>query len=83
MTTTDWIGFTGVLLILLAYVLNLSGRLDRERLAFILLNLAGSSLACWASVRMDYWPFIVLEGVWAGVSLLALIRLLFRKTPIA
>ena len=78
MTGTDWIGSIGVFLILLAYILNVFGRLQHQDLAFILLNLIGASLACLASVLMNYVPFIVLEAIWSLVSLVSLIR--HRKT---
>lgn len=79
MTHTDWIGFIGVFLILLAYILNVTGKLQSSSLSFILLNLFGAGLACLASVLMDYLPFIILEGVWAIVSLIALLKKLFTK----
>ena len=74
MTTIDWIGSLGVFQILLAYVLNISGKLKKDDLAFMLLNLLGASLACLASVLMEYIPFVILEGVWALVSLIALLK---------
>ena len=74
MNQIDWIGFIGVFQILLAYVLNVTGRLDKNDLAFILLNLIGAGLACLASALMNYIPFIILEAVWALVSLIALIK---------
>ena len=74
MNLIDWIGFIGVFQILLAYVLNVSGKLNKDDLAFILLNLLGAGLACLASVLMKYLPFIILEGTWALVSLVALIK---------
>ena len=74
MEKVDWIGFIGVLLILSAYILNINGKLDKSSLVFILLNLAGASLACLASVLMNYLPFIILEGVWALASLISLIQ---------
>ena len=74
MEKVDWIGFIGVLLILSAYILNINGKLDKSSLVFILLNLAGASLACLASVLMNYLPFIILEGVWALASLISLIK---------
>ena len=74
MNTTDWIGFIGVFLILLAYILNITGKVANKHLAFILLNLIGASLACLASILLNYWPFIILESVWALVSLFALIK---------
>ena len=75
MDTIDWIGFVGVFQILLAYVLNIFGILEKKNLIFILLNLIGASLACLASILMNYMPFIILEGVWALVSLIALLKL--------
>lgn len=74
MNTVDWIGFVGVFQILLAYMLNVFGKLEKKDLAFILLNLLGASLACAASVLMQYMPFIILEGVWAFVSLISLLK---------
>ena len=74
MNTVDWIGFVGVFHILLAYMLNIFGKLEKKDLTFILLNLIGASLACLASILMKYMPFILLEGVWTLVSLIALLK---------
>jgi len=78
MNLTDWLGTIGVLQILLAYFLNVIGKVSSKSLAFILLNLIGASMACFASVLLKYWPFIVLEGVWALVSLYSFINYLSR-----
>ncbi len=76
MTIADWTGALGVFLILLAYFLNVNGRLHSDGKAFLLLNLAGATLACLASLMINYIPFVVLEGAWAAVSLAALVRVL-------
>lgn len=74
MNNIDWIGSIGVFQILLAYILNVSGKLNKRSIIFILLNLIGASMACLASVLMKYFPFIILEGVWTIVSLITLIK---------
>jgi hypothetical protein len=74
MNLTDWLGFIGVLLILLAYFLNSFGIIVSKNLNFILLNLIGSILACLASVLLKYIPFILLEAIWAIVSLISLLK---------
>ena len=74
MNTVDWIGFLGVFQILMAYMLNVFGKLEKNSLAFILLNFLGAGMACWASILMNYIPFIILEGVWALVSLITLLK---------
>ncbi|WP_298497783.1 hypothetical protein [uncultured Algibacter sp.] len=75
MTTIDWIGFLGVFQILLAYALNILGKVGNNDLSFILLNVFGASMACLASILLNYWPFIILEAVWTLVSLYALLKL--------
>ena len=74
MNETDLIGFIGVLLILIAYFLNINNKLDSNHIYYILINLIGAILACLASILMKYYPFILLEGVWTIISLIALIK---------
>jgi hypothetical protein len=76
MNITDWIGFIGVALLLLAFLLNLRNIVHQRSLPYLLLNTFGAGLACLASVLLQYWPFIILEGCWTLVSLIGLIRLL-------
>ncbi|WP_298287394.1 hypothetical protein [uncultured Lutibacter sp.] len=78
MNGTDWLGFIGVTLILVAYFLNVRNMVKSTHLSFILLNLIGASLACLASILLKYLPFIILEGVWALISLNSLIHY-FKK----
>ncbi|MEQ8546288.1 MAG: hypothetical protein RIC03_00165 [Cyclobacteriaceae bacterium] len=77
MNYVDWIGAIGVFQILLAYFLNTIGTIDKDDLRYLGLNLLGAMMACTASILLDYLPFVVLEGVWAVVSLVAFIRKLF------
>lgn len=74
MTGSDLIGFIGVALILIAYFLQLNKKLDSDGKTYILLNIAGASLACIASIWINYYPFVILEGTWATVSIVAFIK---------
>ena len=80
MSLVDWIGTIGVFLILLAYFLNVTDRLNSKGPVFLLMNLVGAGLACLASVLLDYLPFVILEATWALVSVGALIRYLRRPS---
>jgi len=68
MTYTDWIGLTGVTILLVAFFLNLRGRVRKDDISYLLMNFLGAGLACLASVLLHYWPFIILEGCWTLVS---------------
>ena len=59
MNYIDWLGFTGVFQILLAYFLNVTKKVNTNNLVFILLNLVGASFACLASILLNYVPFVV------------------------
>lgn len=79
MSTIDWLGFVGVFQILLAYFLNVIGKISKANLSFILLNLIGAAMACLASILLKYMPFIILEAVWTLISLVSLLK---YKKPI-
>ncbi|MEA3316627.1 MAG: hypothetical protein U9R54_01565 [Bacteroidota bacterium] len=74
MNANDWIGFIGVFQILLAYFLNVIGKITNKDLSFIMLNLIGAGMACLASILLKYMPFIILESAWTTVSLISLVR---------
>ena len=75
---SDIIGSFGVTLLLIAFLLNLGSRISKDGLTYILLNLVGAGLAMLASWLIHYIPFVVLEGTWTLVSLVAFINY-FRK----
>jgi hypothetical protein len=70
----DILGYFGVGLILLAYFLNLFNKIDNESRAYVWMNLIGAVLACVSSVLIKSIPFMILEGTWALVSVVALVR---------
>ncbi len=72
MTVDELVGSIGVGILLLAYALNVSGKLSNHSQVYAGLNMVGAGLACFASWLIAYYPFVVLEGVWTLVSLWAL-----------
>ena len=70
----DWIGSTGVALLLLAFALNLTGHLRHESLTYPAMNAIGAGLAAYASWLIDYMPFVALEGLWMAVSTVTIVR---------
>lgn len=70
------IGFTGVGLLLFAFVLNLAKVLKAEGVPYLGLNLVGAVLAGASSWMVDFMPFVLLEGVWAVATLAALGRVI-------
>ena len=79
MKLTDWIGFAGVTILLIAFFLNLANKLHKDSFSYILLNIIGAGIACLASIMINYLPFIILEGCWTIVSLGALINYMRLK----
>jgi hypothetical protein len=74
LNTNDWIGFIGVTILLIAFLLNLLNKMDKDTLIYIVLNIVGAGLACVASLLIHYMPFVILEGTWTIVSMIALVN---------
>jgi len=79
MTATDSIGFIGVTILLIAYFLNLTDKIGKDSLVYLQMNFFGAGLACLASVLMNYWPFIILEGSWTLVSAFGILKYIKNK----
>ncbi len=79
MNLSDCVGSFGVGLLLLAYLLTILKVLETGNKIFIWMNSIGATFACLASVMIHYVPFIVLEGAWAVVSVLTLIKRFWKK----
>lgn len=80
MTAAEGVGSTGVALLLLAFALASFGRLDNRGATYHAMNVVGASLSCAASAMIGFVPFVILEGSWALVALVALARSLRAGT---
>jgi hypothetical protein len=76
MNYNDIIGTIGVGLILIAYFLNIFAFIEKEGKLYFIMNIVGACVACYASLLINYVPFIILEGTWAIVSIFGLITIL-------
>lgn len=74
MTQIDIIGFIGVTILLVAYFLNLTTKIANDSLLYLVMNLVGAGTACFASILMNYLPFIILEGSWTLVSAFGILK---------
>ena len=80
MNLADITGTIGVSILLLAFFLNLFDIITKESRSYPALNFIGAAIACYASVLIGFIPFVILEGTWAAVALLALVRPLIKNT---
>ena len=70
----DAVQIAGSLLILAAFVASLGGRLQQSSYPYLAVNAAGSAALAATAVASREWGFILLEGVWALVSLWSIVR---------
>jgi len=79
MAWTDAAGLAGVLLILIAYGLATTGRLDPRRAASLGANFIGASLILVSLTRAFNLSAAVMEGAWALVALAGIVRIGLRS----
>jgi hypothetical protein len=71
MKVTDIIASLGVFILLIAFVLNLYKKISPNSRAYSSLNFVGAALCGYSSYLIGFYPFVVLEGVWAAFALVS------------
>lgn len=75
------ISIAGALAILAAYAANQLRYIGPSNVSYALLNLAGSGILAAVAIVEKQWGFLLLEGVWALLSLWAMVKLLQAEPP--
>ena len=68
------ISLVGAILILAAYAGHQFGLIEHTDAAYSWMNLVGSLVLAIVAYREQLWGFLLLEGVWATVSVPPLVR---------
>lgn len=74
MKTSDIIASIGVIVLLIAFVLNLYKIKSTQSRTYTSLNFIGAGLCCYASYLISFYPFVILEAIWAGFALVSFIN---------
>jgi tryptophan-rich sensory protein len=68
------ISLVGAVMIMIAYAANQMGRLDRNSILYLALNTAGAIILGIIALRAKQAGLTLLEGVWALISVIALVK---------
>ncbi len=68
-TITLMIGLIGMVLVLLAFLMNQTHVWKDTDLVYDFTNFLGGALLVWYASIIDSWPFMLLNGIWAVWSL--------------
>lgn len=75
----DWllhvIGTGGAICVLLAYFLVSNGKVTSSSVPFQLINLVGAALLTTYAFILQGWSLVFLNGIWAVIALVALVRI--------
>lgn len=73
-SSVQLVSVLGSLLVLVAYVASQFGYLSAKGLAFGFANIVGSGILAVVATLEAQWGFLLLEGAWASVSFVAVVR---------
>ena len=73
-SSVQLVSVLGSLLVLVAYVASQFGWLSAKGLSFAFANIMGSGILAVVAALEAQWGFLLLEGAWALVSLVAVMR---------
>jgi hypothetical protein len=74
LSSVQLVSVLGSLLVLVAYVASQFGWLSGKNPAYAFANIAGSGLLAVVAALESQWGFLLLEGAWVSVSLVAMVR---------
>jgi hypothetical protein len=74
MKPSDIVASIGVIILLIAFLLNLYKKLPTTNKVYGLLNFVGAAICACAAWMVKFYPFIVLESVWSLVALVSLVK---------
>jgi hypothetical protein len=64
----------GVIVLLVAFLLNLYKKLPAQSRIYSAMNFIGAGICAYSSWMIRFYPFIVLESVWALFALASLLK---------
>ena len=70
---SEAIAYSGMILILSAFLLETRNVLDSKNKIYLLMMASGSGLLAIRALMIDEWAFLILEIVWSLAAILALI----------
>ena len=81
-TWSDFVGNIGVILIIVAFYLNVAEKIKSTDRSYNLLNLIGSILLLTSLVYKPNLSNIIIEIIWGGISLMGLYKYYFSRANI-
>ncbi|MGY4538856.1 hypothetical protein ACVW0P_003279 [Mucilaginibacter sp. UYNi724] len=69
MKTSDIIASIGVIILLIAFLLNMFKKISAQTRFYTGMNFIGAGMCGLSSYMINFYPFVVLEGIWAAFAL--------------
>jgi hypothetical protein len=69
MKDSDIIASIGVIILLIAFVLNMLKKVSAQSRLYSGMNFLGAGLCGFSSYLISFYPFVVLESIWALFAL--------------
>jgi mannitol-specific phosphotransferase system IIBC component len=75
MTIEEFSGWTGAILVLIAYYMVSSGKAKADAVGFQLINIIGASFLIFYTHALEAYASMAVNGIWVGIGLCSFIKL--------
>jgi hypothetical protein len=82
MNQSDIFASIGVILLLIAFFLNLKKIMSTDNKWYSGINIVGAGLCGYSSYLIAFYPFVILESVWVLAALSSFVKRVPRETLI-
>jgi hypothetical protein len=74
MKLSDIIASVGVIILLIAFLLNLYKKISANSRLYCGMNFIGAAMCGASSYMISFYPFVALESIWAGFALVSFLK---------
>jgi len=73
------IGISGIVFILVGFIISEFTKIDKDTLSYNLINVVGAFILSYYAFILVSWPFFILNGIWTIAAIVRIVQILQKS----